>query len=106
MRIKKFVFLKQKTEYEMRISDWSSDVCSSDLSRSISEPGKAFELRGPARIADAARSHRRDARRATWHGRPARAHLYHTRQSDGGDDRRAGLVIVRASCRERVSRYD
>src|SRR3546814_9214970 len=28
-----FVFLfKQKTAYEMRISDWSSDVCSSDLS--------------------------------------------------------------------------
>src|SRR3546814_2964869 len=26
-----FFFLKQKTEYEMRISDWSSDVCSSDL---------------------------------------------------------------------------
>src|SRR3546814_3492624 len=25
-------FLKQKTAYEMRISDWSSDVCSSDLS--------------------------------------------------------------------------
>src|SRR3546814_2982117 len=24
-------FFKQKTEYEMRISDWSSDVCSSDL---------------------------------------------------------------------------
>src|SRR3546814_4264409 len=29
-----FVFVfKQKTAYEMRISDWSSDVCSSDLSR-------------------------------------------------------------------------
>src|SRR3546814_17100144 len=28
-----FVFFKQKTAYEMRISDWSSDVCSSDLSR-------------------------------------------------------------------------
>src|SRR3546814_4749909 len=27
-----FVFFKQKTAYEMRISDWSSDVCSSDLS--------------------------------------------------------------------------
>src|SRR3546814_10621802 len=27
-----FFFFKQKTEYEMRISDWSSDVCSSDLS--------------------------------------------------------------------------
>src|SRR3546814_6374413 len=26
-----FVFVKQKTAYEMRISDWSSDVCSSDL---------------------------------------------------------------------------
>src|SRR3546814_4994247 len=25
-------FIKQKTAYEMRISDWSSDVCSSDLS--------------------------------------------------------------------------
>src|SRR3546814_5433358 len=29
-----FVFFKQKTAYEMRISDWSSDVCSSDLLRS------------------------------------------------------------------------
>src|SRR3546814_5904710 len=29
-----FFFFKQKTAYEMRISDWSSDVCSSDLSRS------------------------------------------------------------------------
>src|SRR3546814_7824861 len=27
-----FVFFKQKTAYEMRISDWSSDVCPSDLS--------------------------------------------------------------------------
>src|SRR3546814_4463119 len=28
-----FFFFKQKTAYEMRISDWSSDVCSSDLSK-------------------------------------------------------------------------
>src|SRR3546814_13261959 len=28
-----FYFFKQKTAYEMRISDWSSDVCSSDLIR-------------------------------------------------------------------------
>src|SRR3546814_9202271 len=28
-----FFFFKQKTAYEMRISDWSSDVCSSDLTR-------------------------------------------------------------------------
>src|SRR3546814_8569234 len=32
-----FFFFKQKTAYEMRISDWSSDVCSSDL---VSEPTK------------------------------------------------------------------
>src|SRR3546814_3006368 len=31
-----FVCFKQKTAYEMRISDWSSDVCSSDLRRSHS----------------------------------------------------------------------
>src|SRR3546814_3345412 len=41
-----FIFFKQKTAYEMRISDWSSDVCSSDLllSRPVetfSEPGAA-----------------------------------------------------------------
>src|SRR3546814_1370811 len=30
-----FFFFKQKTAYEMRISDWSSDVCSSDLSRRL-----------------------------------------------------------------------
>src|SRR3546814_631078 len=30
-RLRVFFFFKQKTAYEMRISDWSSDVCSSDL---------------------------------------------------------------------------
>src|SRR3546814_2784937 len=30
-----FFFFKQKTSYEMRISDWSSDVCSSDLAEQI-----------------------------------------------------------------------
>src|SRR3546814_4696415 len=30
-----FFFFKQKTAYEMRISDWSSDVCSSDLSETV-----------------------------------------------------------------------
>src|SRR3546814_11198297 len=45
-----FFFFKQKTAYEMRISDWSSDVCSSDLvvaanetvlTQSLGEPGTA-----------------------------------------------------------------
>src|SRR3546814_3471390 len=30
-----FFFFKQKTAYEMRISDWSSDVCSSDLDLAV-----------------------------------------------------------------------
>src|SRR3546814_6877937 len=45
-------FFKQKTAYEMRISDWSSDVCSSDLDNgvailadeSLSSLASAFEL--------------------------------------------------------------
>src|SRR3546814_3160947 len=41
-----FFFCKQKTAYEMRISDWSSDVCSSDLSvrgeRDWSKPADAL----------------------------------------------------------------
>src|SRR3546814_16057843 len=32
-----FMFFKQKTAYEMRISDWSSDVCSSDLRIGVEE---------------------------------------------------------------------
>src|SRR3546814_15879568 len=34
-----FFFFKQKTAYEMRISDWSSDVCSSDLQGLLAEHG-------------------------------------------------------------------
>src|SRR3546814_11525653 len=36
-----FFFFKQKTAYEMRISDWSSDVCSSDLTSSAELHGRA-----------------------------------------------------------------
>src|SRR3546814_4962603 len=35
-----FFFFKQKTAYEMRISDWSSDVCSSDLWVTGSDGGR------------------------------------------------------------------
>src|SRR3546814_1059764 len=34
-----FFFFKQKTAYEMRISDWSSDVCSSDLGSGVAFSG-------------------------------------------------------------------
>src|SRR3546814_8424303 len=36
-----FFFFKQKTAYEMRISDWSSDVCSSDLVDIVYPPENA-----------------------------------------------------------------
>src|SRR3546814_8883063 len=41
-----FFFFKQKTAYEMRISDWSSDVCSSDL-----QTARRFREAGVAAIA-------------------------------------------------------
>src|SRR3546814_9220481 len=44
-----FLFFKQKTAYEMRISDWSSDVCSSDLAGfRAGQPGLATDVFGQA----------------------------------------------------------
>src|SRR3546814_6428463 len=40
-------FFKQKTAYEMRIRDWSSDVCSSDLAAPSIEGGAAFLVDQP-----------------------------------------------------------
>src|SRR3546814_10397705 len=54
-------FFKQKTAYEMRISDWSSDVCSSDLYRDA-RPG--FDLRGVERRTDAGQDRAPDERGA------------------------------------------
>src|SRR3546814_3089959 len=39
-----FFFFKQKTAYEMRISDWSSDVCSSDLAFRLETPKEALVI--------------------------------------------------------------
>src|SRR3546814_6381829 len=44
-------FFKQKTAYEMRISDWSSDVCSSDLRRVVVGPRSALAV-ATARLSD------------------------------------------------------
>src|SRR3546814_19689206 len=43
-----FFFFKQKTAYEMRISDWSADVCSSDLRQARRERRAAAGAAGPA----------------------------------------------------------
>src|SRR3546814_10479401 len=54
-----FFFFKQKTAYEMRISDWSSDVCSSDLLHGqpadLPQPGHIFPGRDSACPADIAK---------------------------------------------------
>src|SRR3546814_4549113 len=94
-----FFFFKQKTAYEMRISDWSSDVCSSDLDRPHGRTEKLAlnQLSGGYRIvlalvADLSR------RMAT-----ANPHLSDPLQSEA-------IVLIdeengRASCRERVCQY-
>src|SRR3546814_6195314 len=89
-----FFFFKQKTAYEMRISDWSSDVCSSDLPLLNQDLIEArldlvslFE--GDAGLRDAVRKQLKalpDIGRAL--GRLA-----------------AGREIGRASCRARVCQY-
>src|SRR3546814_16675278 len=64
-----FFLCKQKTAYEMRISDWSSDVCSSDLDAGQPpRPGHAIQVIGfPCEIwtVPRDRQHRRPARRAS-----------------------------------------
>src|SRR3546814_9727305 len=79
-----FFFFKQKTAYEMRISDWSSDVCSSDLTRQICRldrlrprparryPQHAVAVAGHARRASVRCRH---ARRAVAGGAGAAAAL-------------------------------
>src|SRR3546814_16978208 len=77
-------FFKQKTAYEMRISDWSSDVCSSDLPREPREPRRDI----------AAQQQRFDiGTQASPLRRAARAAVAQAR---------APRQIGRAACRERV----
>src|SRR3546814_3589078 len=45
-----FVFCKQKTAYEVRISDWSSDVCSSDLEGVLSLADHLGDLQGLGQV--------------------------------------------------------
>src|SRR3546814_8709519 len=85
-----FVFFKQKTAYEMRISDWSSDVCSSDLAQRKAE----FVDRTRHLVLKAA------------HPSPLSAHngflgCRHFSQANAFLEEKIG----RASCRERVCQY-
>src|SRR3546814_8849954 len=51
-----FFFFKQKTAYEMRISDWSSDVCSSDLAKHQSQPNELPSITSTPAAASSSRS--------------------------------------------------
>src|SRR3546814_19036478 len=82
-------FFKQKTAYEMRISDWSSDVCSSDLLAS------ARPLHHPRRRGRGCAAGGGDPPFRIW-PRPDR---------DRPRIRSDGDEIGRASCRERVCQY-
>src|SRR3546814_9514744 len=74
-----FFFFKQKTAYEMRISDWSSDVCSSDLAAA----SRQVRSRRLYRLSDrVARTYR--AGRACAGGVPAVGALLCRRGGHGG----------------------
>src|SRR3546814_7898434 len=59
-----FLFFKQKTAYEMRIGDWSSDVCSSDLTKMRS----VVNLGNPAGIKAIVQQQFAEAKRIAAHG--------------------------------------
>src|SRR3546814_7802022 len=98
-----FFFFKQKTAYEMRISDWSSDVCSSDLRQFVQRPFMQFAkglLQCSTQLGDLILDcHRRErndlARDKAISFQPPQA-LCQCLLSD---------EIGRASCRERVCQY-
>src|SRR3546814_10576199 len=82
-----FFFFKQKTAYEMRISDWSSDVCSSDLLTSL-ETGHLLHLGDLVQF----RAH-------TLENLGAELLVGHLAAAE------AQCEIGRASCRERECQY-
>src|SRR3546814_3534432 len=82
-----FFFFKQKTAYEMRISDWSSDVCSSDL---------AFHQRLADALGDAAMHLALDDHRVD--------HFAEVIDGDRSEERRVGKECV-STCRSRWSPY-
>src|SRR3546814_18997178 len=86
-------FFKQKTAYEMRISDWSSDVCSSDLLAMID--GEAGDGGIVAAADQRAQPHQWFLELPT---RGSRSETSMSRIS-------SGMKIGRASCRERVCQY-
>src|SRR3546814_1618977 len=89
-----FCFFKQKTAYEMRISDWSSDVCSSDLGGDRRDVGHAV-------LPEIGGQRRRPAVAELAGELAARLVADAVLQGLDASQRQIG----RASCRERVGQY-
>src|SRR3546814_10343686 len=100
-------FCKQKTAYELRISDWSSDVCSSDLYRKLAASAAPETPSGvAAKVVSIADFRAKFARRsdAVVDTEPS-ADLGFGGGAAGIDTTNIALQIGRASCRERVCQY-
>src|SRR3546814_4296689 len=93
-----FFFFKQKTAYEMRISDWSSDVCSSDLRRFVARPVFLNVEPGAKAAPRAAQDH------DTYVGAVSEVAEIGVEFADQSLVERIEQ-IGRASCRERVCQY-
>src|SRR3546814_6544685 len=98
-----FFFFKQKTAYEMRISDWSSDVCSSDLYRLRPDHalGTGAARRFPALRRPGGRTRRRAPPGAAA-ARCARGRDPGPRRLYRSEERRDGKECV-STCRSRLS---
>src|SRR3546814_2544355 len=94
-----FFFLKQKTAYEMRISDWSSDVCSSDLLLIITIVA-ATVLAGLILTLLTAPQYTAKSRIEVAREQANIVSVEGVQPEDAGRDQ-----IGRASCRERVCQY-
>src|SRR3546814_4150926 len=97
-----FFFFKQKTAYEMRISDWSSDVCSSDLAEKRPQHGSAQDRLGDACKVLARRHQAGDVA----HGDVTIGLVLQVAEDfrDRSEERRVGKECV-STCRSRWSPY-
>src|SRR3546814_1357551 len=98
-------FFKQKTAYEMRISDWSSDVCSSDLKDLIRETGRTFSIQYVCRNLVGTRTiRRRDEEDLHARVVASKVDLIHSCVGVRSEERRVGKECV-STCRSRWSPY-
>src|SRR3546814_7505817 len=99
-----FFFFKQKTAYEMRISDWSSDVCSSDLFRqSILPPSPPLlEVGIPVRTHSGLLLKRVDGRTSVPLAITNQRDIGYFRPIRRSEERRVGKECV-STCRSRWS---